>query len=736
MEFNFVIEDLKQELSRLEEENRVLRSSSNESRHSVHDVLQEDAQAEVEGSKLDSENQEYKNEGLELAAEVELLKAQMEVAHDTHARVEAETVALKQGKEDEVSRLSSQIMTLEGQLHELEDEHTSVLVKSKDLESNLEIIDDEKMKLKDQVASILEYRQKREDELVGMLESCQEHVRTMEVEQQNLLSTIETSNAAVRQLEGQNAALSSKFEEQKKIADNKIADLASELQITQEQQHELHLHVQGLREENTHVVTKASKLDQDVEELKSDKLRLSSDLERLVQERERKEEELETELRTCREHVQSLEAEKLASVTLVDNLIAQVRELEEDNRQLTALSNEASQSVQHLWEENIRLINRLEQEKHLHEGERMELVAGIQTVREQLHAANEREALLVADLRGLHERRDAEEVLFGQRVKDLELKLEVSEEDKSDVISKSEEISQVLESLKQETSQTLQDLRDEKDQLVQKVSALVNLKEETEQAISVKQFSWETQVRDLESEKSAVMFMAEDLERQLHASREEVKDLKEKVEKSNQLILELRDEITRLSGEIDKLEEVKERQEGERLELAAELQAAWDQIHSVRSSESNLATELNELKELRNEEKLSSDEQVQELRQQLQELEERSSEAGSKVEQLSKRLNELRKEQVLCCKLLGRYSLRIFFHLGTGSSLLDITAALSYIDIFIPVYDILFRESLKVVTSLKLLCLTFSFLITFLLGVSNPISFIVCILLSFVIIRV
>ena len=33
VEFNFVIEDLKQELSRLEEENRVLRSSSNGFRH-------------------------------------------------------------------------------------------------------------------------------------------------------------------------------------------------------------------------------------------------------------------------------------------------------------------------------------------------------------------------------------------------------------------------------------------------------------------------------------------------------------------------------------------------------------------------------------------------------------------------------------------------------------------------------------------------------------------------------
>lgn len=656
MEFNFVIEDLKQELRKLEEENQLLRSSSHESRHSMHNVLQENARKEVGGSKLDLENQEKDNKVLELVSELETLKAEIQVEPDNYARLEFETVGLRQEKEGEVSRLLSQILTIKKQLHELDDEHSSVLVKSKDLESNLETIGDENMKLKDQLASVLEDRRKREEELVFMLESRQEHLRTMEVEHQNLLSTVETSNAAMLQLESQNDALASKFEEQKQIAERKTADLASELQITQDQQHDLHLHLQGLREENTHIVMKASKLDQEVEELKSDKLGLINDLERHVQERERREEELETELRTFREQVQSLGAEKLASVTLVDSLITQVRELEEDNRQLTGLSNEASQSVQHLWDENTRLIegyNRLEQEKQAHEGERMELVAGIQTVWEQLHAANEREALLASDLRGLNERRDAEEMLFDQKVKDLELMLEVSEHEKSDLTSKSKEVSQVLETLRQETSQALKVLQEEKDQLIHEISELVKLKEETEQAVSVKQISWESQLQGLVSEKAVAVSTVEDLEQQLHVSSEKIKDLKEKDDKSNQFILELREEITRLGGEIDKLEEVKERQEGERLELAAELQAAWDQIQAVRDSEANLATELSELKDLRSEEKLKSDELVLELRRQLQELEERTSEAGTKVEQLSKRLNELRKEQVICCKLLG-----------------------------------------------------------------------------------
>lgn len=685
MDINFAIEDLKQELRRLEEENQVLRSSSNESSQTMHNVLPASAGMEVEGSKLESDNQQHEDKGLELVAELETLKAQLQVAHASLAQLESETLALRQEKEDKVSRLSSQIEDLERQLHELEEEHNSVLVKSKDLESNLEIIDDGKIKLKGQVASILEDRQKREEELFAMLTDCQEHVHTLEVEQRNFLSTIETSNAAVRQLEDQNATLSSEFDQHKKIADSKISDLASELQITQDQLNERQLHLQGLREENTHVVIKASKLDQLVEELKSDKLRLSSDLERLAQERERREEELEAELRTCRQHVQSLEAEKTTSGTLVENLMTQVRELEEDNRHLTGLSNEASQSVQHLWEENTRLIegyNRLEQEKQAHEGERMELVAGIQTVWEQLHAANDREALLASELRGLSERRDAEEAFFDQRVRDLESQLEASVQEKSDLSSKSEEISQVLENLRQETSQALIELQEEKDQLIHEVSELVKQKEETEQAISVKQISWETQVQGLESEKASAMTMVEDLNQQLQTSREKIKDLEEKNVKANQLIQELREEITRLSSEIDKLEEVKERQEGERLELAAELQAAWDQIQAVRFSESNLATELSELKDLRIEEKLRSDGLVQDLRQHIQELEESASEAATKVEQLSKRLNELRKEQVICCELLASPNLcRIYFHSGIVSMLLDTTCFVASVTI-------------------------------------------------------
>ncbi|KAG0572738.1 hypothetical protein KC19_VG121400 [Ceratodon purpureus] len=643
MELNFVIEVLKQELRRLEEENQLLRSSSNESRYSVYNVLQENAHVEVEGNNFGLENQENEEQLVDRLIELETLKTQMQVADDSHARLVYEKVALRQEREGEISSLSSQIIAIEIQFHELEEEHSSGLERSKALESNLDFIDDKKIKLKDQVTSILEGWQHWEEEPVGTLETCQEKVR----KQQNLLSTIETSSAAVRQLEVHDAAVSSEFELENHLAQARIADLASKLQISQDQQYELQLQLHGLREENTHVVMKASKLNQEVDELKFDIDQ--SQFEALVQEKERRE-ELEVELRTCRGHIQSFEAEKLASVIMVDSLITQVRELEEDKRQLSGLSNEASLSVQHLWEENNRLIegySRLEQEKQALEGERMELVAGIQTVWEQLHAANERETLLASNLRELNERKDAEAVLLDQKVKDLEIKLEVLEKENIGLHLKSEEMSQLLGALRQETSQKLKDLQEEKDQLLGQASELVKQKKKTEQAVSAQQIFWEMQVQGLVSERATALSTVEDLEQLLHASKEEVKDLKEKVEKSNQLILELQEEIIRLSGEVDKLEEVKERQEGERLELAADLQAAWDQIQAVRDSEATLATELSELKDLRNEEKLRSDELVQKLRWHLNELEERISEAGIKVYQLSKRLTDLRKEQEL-----------------------------------------------------------------------------------------
>lgn len=57
----------------------------------------------------------------------------------------------------------------------------------------------------------------------------------------------------------------------------------------------------------------------------------------------------------------------------------------------------------------------LEQDKLAPELEGMELVVGIQTVWEQLHADHEQVAPYTSDLRGLSERRDAEAAALMKR---------------------------------------------------------------------------------------------------------------------------------------------------------------------------------------------------------------------------------------------------------------------------------------------------------------------------------
>ena len=83
---------------------------------------------------------------------------------------------------------------------------------------------------------------------------------------------------------------------------------------------------------------------------------------------------------TLREHAQSLEVEKLDTVTSIGNLSSQLQRLRDDNEMLTGLVNDASQSIQHLLEEKMQLvevINNLEQKKHIQEGEKMELAKGL-----------------------------------------------------------------------------------------------------------------------------------------------------------------------------------------------------------------------------------------------------------------------------------------------------------------------------------------------------------------------
>ena len=586
---------------------------------------------------------------------------------------EAEKVELK----NDVHSFSKERQKVVDDLHELTEGHLKVVTRLKYLETCREVSEAEKVELKSHVHSILKERQKMEDDLVGKLEA-------VESEKLRLLALIGESNTNLWRLEQEKLLLATRFdglEQEKQSAEHKVSDLSRELEIAHETlkfsedrervlvlklevmnkekveetvEHarslqELHLQLQSLREENTHVVIKASKLDQRVEELESEKVRLGGDLERLVQERWKMEEDLQFELRTLREHAQRLEVEKLDSVTSIGNLNSQLRRLRDDSEMLTGLVNDANQSIQHLLEEKMQLvevINNLEQEKHIQEGEKMELAEGLRAVWEQLQAANSREVILTSEFRELSERRDYEEAMFSRTVNELEQEMRAINVERTDLSSKFLETSKTLETLREETSQTLKELQGEKAQLFNELAELVKKKQEFEEEIARDLLTWESQVRGLESEKAVSQSEIVELMKKVEKLQDEIQDLTDRELKSTQLIQELCGEKFRLVGEVDKLEGVKERQESERLELAADLQAAWDQIHAVRESEANLTTELIDVKDQQIEEKLRFDGLVQKLNVQLRELEEQKSQSEATIKELSTRLNELQNEQV------------------------------------------------------------------------------------------
>ena len=689
-----VIKDLKWQLQRLQEENTGLKSVFNESSQVT------------DSSSMVDECGKLKGEDLESMPEFEILRGESQSNIKEISTLGSKATSPKEVEVCKIMEVMDECLKSKRQLNKLDKDHAHIITRMKCLQLSLVDAAGERAQLLNQLVSVLEDKQKREEQLIENLQKSQEGFHTVEAENKMLLSQIDELTIILRRLEEEKNSLATRFDEHSQAlqdalgekvwladkvskleqeiqsSEGKFLTLSSELEATQDQLtasikceqlvvselkqnkeqreeenlkltsslQELQVQLQALREENTHVVIKASKLDQLVEELKSDKLRLGSNLELLVRDGQRREQELRSDLGIWMEQVQRLEAEKLTSVTLVDNLNTQVGRLVEDNERLMGVSSETSQSLQSLWEENrqfIEELNKLEQEKQAQEGEKMELVAGLQEIWEQLQAANNREADIVSELKSLSERREFEEYAFIEKVKGLEQQLQSVCDEKADISTRFVETTKVLEEFRQETSQKLSEMLEAKVILENEVVQLMKMKHELEEDNAREQTALYNQIQGLESEKAESLSTIEDLSGRVCASEDEINNHVEHIAKLKQFIQELHEENTRLGGEINKLEEVKERHEGERLELASELQAAWDQIQAVRESEANLATELSEVKELRAEEKVRFDGLLQELQLQLKEVMEQKIQSGMKVEELTKRLHELQKEQVL-----------------------------------------------------------------------------------------
>jgi chromosome segregation ATPase len=696
-----VIKDLKWKLQRLQEENTGLKSVFNESSQVT------------DSSSMVDECGKLKGEDLESMPEFEILRGESQSNRKEISTLGSKAASPKEVEVCKILEVMDECLKCKRQLNKLDKDRAHIITRMKCLPLSLVDAAGERAQLLNQLVSVLEDKQKREEQLIENLQKSQEGFHTVEAENKMLLSQIDELTIILRRLEEEKNSLAARFneysqalqdalgekvwladkvsklEQEIQSSEGKFLTVSSELQATQDQLtasikceqlvvselkqnkeqreeenlkltsnlQELQVQLQALREENTHVVIKASKLDQLVEELKSDKLRLGSNLELLVRDGQRREQELRSDLGIWMEQVQRLEAEKLTSVTLVDNLNIQVGKLVEDNERLMGVSSETSQSLQSLWEENrqfIEELNKLEQEKQAQEGEKMELVAGLQEIWEQLQAANNREADIVSELKSLSERREFEEYAFIEKVKGLEQQLQDLEQqlksvcdEKADISTRFVETTKVLEEFRQETSQKLSEMLEAKVLLENEVVQLMKMKHGLEEDNAREQTALYNQIQGLESEKAESLSTIEDLSGRVCASEDEINNHVEQIAKLKQFIQELHEENTRLGGEINKLEEVKERHEGERLELASELQAAWDQIQAVRESEANLATELSEVKELRAEEKVRFDGLLQELQLQLKEVMEQKIQSGMKVEELTKRLHELQKEQVL-----------------------------------------------------------------------------------------
>jgi chromosome segregation ATPase len=174
----------------------------------------------------------------------------------------------------------------------------------------------------------------------------------------------------------------------------------------------------------------------------------------------------------------------------------------------------------------------------------------------------------------------------------------------------------------------------------------VQEKHRREEAIAEELITWKEQVQGLIAENLKSTSVIEDLNQQLQKSGAEIKQLTIRVLEFSGSVNELHTENGRLASEVDKLEEIKERQEGERLELAAKLQAAWVEIQALGEHNSLLTSDLKALSEERDKEKLKASAEVQELGQQIQGLTEQNELLHSTVKDLTQRLEELCREKV------------------------------------------------------------------------------------------
>jgi len=527
---------------------------------------------------------------------------------------------------------------------------------------------------------------KREEEMSGELGTWKEHAHSLEVETLKYLSVIEKSHERLQRLEEENKRLVTsndecgqslkdalqeimllanelaKLEQEKDLQMGRTLQQAAALQKAQEQLQaaserdvclvselkeldaeraelqfkvrEMQVQVQDLSADNVHVVAEVRRLDQKLEAVTSEKRGLASQVDQLLQDRQRRDVEVAEELGTWKEHVRNLESEKLEFLSSAEALNQQIWRLGDEKKKLI---NESNQSLQELWGENARLkkeIGKLEAEKDRQEGERLELVAGLQTVWEKLQAANERETFLTKEVTGLQGWRDAELTGFVAKIQELQQQLQELTE-KYDFV--------VTQSL--ETSRMLDELQMDKVQLGKKVSELVLERETREEEIAREKVTWKEQLEaeksKLQSESENLKSVSEDLNEQLQRSGEEIRQLGMRSAELSKMLEELQEEKARLVGELDKLEEVKEQQEGERLELAAKLQVAWNQLSEVRDSETHLTSELQILREERETERLKSAAEVQDLECQLHQVQEDKGQLLIRVQELTQTLEML-----------------------------------------------------------------------------------------------
>jgi len=675
-----MMDDLGKWVQRLEEEeNRQWVTASNESRHSQ----QNESVADVTGMK-ETEQQEVQR--LEPGAESQMVQEQLQA--DGKIGIPKEAASQEEKDNEEATNSSSQLMELQQQLKTLEQENEKLASRFQAVEQLLKECNNEN----EQLSMQLQQREKREEEMSGELGTWKEHAHSLEVETLKYLSVIEKSHERLQRLEEENKRLVTsndecgqslkdalqeimllanelaKLEQEKDLQMGRTLQQAAALQKAQEQLQaaserdvclvselkeldaeraelqfkvrEMQVQVQDLSADNVHVVAEVRRLDQKLEAVTSEKRGLASQVDQLLQDRQRRDVEVAEELGTWKEHVRNLESEKLEFLSSAEALNQQIWRLGDEKKKLI---NESNQSLQELWGENARLkkeIGKLEAEKDRQEGERLELVAGLQTVWEKLQAANERETFLTKEVTGLQGWRDAELTGFVAKIQELQQQLQELTE-KYDFV--------VTQSL--ETSRMLDELQMDKVQLGKKVSELVLERETREEEIAREKVTWKEQLEaeksKLQSESENLKSVSEDLNEQLQRSGEEIRQLGMRSAELSKMLEELQEEKARLVGELDKLEEVKEQQEGERLELAAKLQVAWNQLSEVRDSETHLTSELQILREERETERLKSAAEVQDLECQLHQVQEDKGQLLIRVQELTQTLEMLHDAKVL-----------------------------------------------------------------------------------------